>query len=238
MGSQRRVTPKKKIRRRARRKFGMQMPNSEKRLPAPSRGELRRAAERMPMGNATTSEIAMARAASWRLGRMRRPTFSITGSRLRMDWPRSPWRIRPIQCAYCSASGRSRPRSRRSVSFTPASTDSAIIASIGSPGVRWISMNTPAETRNSTGMVATIRCRISCHMERGRVLLEPHLAEPHHPVRHRIVALHPGAEGLGLDGVHDEEHGQLVLQQPDQLAEELLAVGLARRLAGLVENGV
>jgi len=142
----------------------MQMPNSENRLPAPSRGELRRAAERIPMGNATTSEIPMARAASWRLGRMRRPTFSMTGSRLRMDRPKSPWRMRPIQWAYCRASGRSRPSSRRRVSLTPASTDSAIMTSMGSPGVRWISMNTPAETRKSTGMVAAIRCRTSCHI--------------------------------------------------------------------------
>src|SRR6187431_2893581 len=50
MGSQRSVTPKKKIRRRARRKFGMQMPKSAKVVPARSTGPFRRAADRTPTG--------------------------------------------------------------------------------------------------------------------------------------------------------------------------------------------
>jgi len=101
IGSQRRVTPNTKISRRAMRKFGMQMPKRANEVPRRSTAELRRAAERIPMGVATRSEIAIARPASCRLGLMRRATFSITGSWLRIERPRSPCSRRPIQDAYC-----------------------------------------------------------------------------------------------------------------------------------------
>ena len=78
----------------------MQMPKRANEVPTRSSAELRRAAERMPMGVATSREMAIARPASCRLGLMRRPTFSMTGSRLRMEWPRSPWSSRPIHVAY------------------------------------------------------------------------------------------------------------------------------------------
>ncbi len=78
----------------------MQMPNRANEVPTRSTEVLRRAAERIPMGVAMISEMAMASPASWRLGRMRLPTFSITGSRLRIEWPRSPRRSRPIHAAY------------------------------------------------------------------------------------------------------------------------------------------
>jgi hypothetical protein len=121
MGSQRRVTPKKKIRRRARRKFGMQMPNSEKRLPAPSRGELRRAAERMPMGNATTSEIAMARAGELEAGPDaaadildHRLAVADGLAEIALEDPPHPVRVlqrqRPIQAQVAAERSPSRPR--------------------------------------------------------------------------------------------------------------------------------
>ena len=78
----------------------MQMPKSANVVPTRSTVELRRAAERMPIGVATSSEIAIASPASWRLGLIRRLTFSITGSRLRIERPRSPWSRRPIHVAY------------------------------------------------------------------------------------------------------------------------------------------
>jgi len=135
----------------------MQMPKSANVVPTRSTGRLRRTAETMPTGKAMASEIVMARAASCRLGRMRRPTFSITGSPLRMERPRSPRSTRPIHAAYCTGIGRSSPSSLRRFSLTEASTDSAIMASIGSPGVRWSSVNTPAVTSSRTGMVASRR---------------------------------------------------------------------------------
>src|SRR4029453_17229152 len=97
IGNHRSVTPKTKISRSAMRKFGMQMPNSANEVPKRSTAVWRGAAERMPTGVATTREMAIASPASWRLGRIRRPTFSITGSWLRIDRPRAPWRVRPIQ---------------------------------------------------------------------------------------------------------------------------------------------
>ncbi len=75
---------------------------------------------------------------------MRRPTFSMTGSPLRMERPRSPCSRRPIHAAYWTVE---RPveaqLARAALAFTVASTDSAIMASIGSPGVRWRSAKTP-----------------------------------------------------------------------------------------------
>ncbi len=68
IGSQRSVTPKTKISRSAMRKLGMQMPNSANEVPKRSTAVLRRAAERMPTGVATTREMAIASPASWRLG--------------------------------------------------------------------------------------------------------------------------------------------------------------------------
>src|SRR6185295_7379293 len=128
--------------------------------------------------------------------------------------------------------------SLRSCRLTPSSTDSAIMASIGSPGVRWMSAKTPAVTSRSTGIVATSRRRISRPTAAAAGLLQPDVLEAHHAVRDRVVALHPRAEGLGLDRVDDEDHRQLVLQDAHELAEELLALGLARELAGPVEQGI
>jgi len=137
----------------------MQMPNSANVAPARSIAVLRRIAETIPTGKATSSEIVIAKNASSRLGRKRRLTFSMTGSPFLIERPRSPRSRRPIQATYCTWIGRSSPSSRRSVSFTVASTDSAIMTSIGSPGVRWSNRNTPAVTRNRTGTVALNRRR-------------------------------------------------------------------------------
>jgi hypothetical protein len=60
IGSHRSVTPKTKISRSAMRKLGMQMPNSANEVPKRSTAVLRRAAERMPTGVATTREMAIA----------------------------------------------------------------------------------------------------------------------------------------------------------------------------------
>ena len=137
----------------------MQMPNSANVVPSRSTEVLRRTAEAMPTGTAMSSETAMARPASCRLGRMRRPTFSTTGSPLRIEWPRSPRSSRPIHARYCTASGRSSPSSARRLALAVASADSAIIASTGSPGVRCNSAKTPAVTRSRTGTVAARRRR-------------------------------------------------------------------------------
>src|SRR5258705_117076 len=219
----------------------MQIPNSANVAPARSTAVLRRIADTIPTGKATTSEIVIAKNASSRLGRSRRLTFSMTGSPLRIERPRSPCSSRPIQAAYWRCRGWSSPSSRRRFSFTVASTDSAIMTSIGSPGVRWSRRNTPAVTRNRTGTVAPSRRRTRRPITRWSVVAssgQPHVLESHHPVGDRLVALHLRAEGLRLDRVHDEHHRQLVLKNLRQVAEQLLALGLARPLAAPVEQGI
>src|SRR2546426_12439157 len=108
------------------------------------------------------------------------------------------------------------------------------MTSMGSPGVRWMRVNTPAMTSSSTGTVARRRRRMRRPTGRGGGrLLQPDGPEAHHAVRDRLIALHLEAEGLGLDGMDDVDHGQLVLQDPRQLAVELLALLAARGLARL-----
>src|SRR5262245_22842120 len=113
------------------------------------------------------------------------------------------------------------------------------MASMGSPGVRWISAKTPALTRRRTGTVARRRRRTRRPTARASPrLLHPHVLEAHHAVGNGVVTLHAGAERLGLDGMDDEHHRQLLVQQTNELAVELLALRLARHLPRLVEQGV
>src|SRR5687767_1264614 len=97
------------------------------------------------------------------------------------------------------------------VSFTVASTDSAIMASIGSPGVRCRSVKTPAVTSSSTGTVAASRRRRSRPISgSGGSAAEPHVLEAHHAVRYGLVARHLRRERLRLDRMHRVDHRQLV----------------------------
>jgi len=170
----------------------MQIPSRANVVPAPSTTVLRRAAETRPTGKATATAMTSAQVASWRLGLIRRLTFVTTGSWLRMERPRSPRSSRAIQERYWRGSGWSSPSSRRRLVFTEASTDSAIMASTGSPGVRWMSAKTPAVTRKSTGTVASTRRRTRPVMEserrrrRGRSGDRPALG--HHPGSGRLAA--------------------------------------------------
>src|SRR6185503_6370334 len=107
------------------------------------------------------------------------------------------------------------------------------MASIGSPGVRCRSEKTPAVTRSRTGMVAPRRRRI-----RRATSPQPDVLEPHHPVGDRLVADDARTERLRLDRMDDVDHRQLVLDEPRHLAKELLALRLAARLSGLVEQRV
>src|SRR5262249_16486354 len=104
------------------------------------------------------------------------------------------------------------------------------MTSIGSPGVRWISVNTPPVTSTNTGTVARRRRRTRRPTRTAARLLQPDRPEPHHAVRDGLVALHAQAEGLRLDGMDDVDHRQLVLEDLRQLAEKLLPFGLARDL--------
>src|SRR5436309_13865790 len=116
------------------------------------------------------------------------------------------------------------------------------MTSIGSPGVRWSRRNTPAVTRSRTGTVAPSRRRTRRPITRGSsgdaASGQPHVLEPHHPVGDRLVAADLRVEGLGLDGMDDEHHRQLVLEDLGQVAEELLALGLVGYLARAVEQRV
>src|SRR5438552_18165077 len=108
------------------------------------------------------------------------------------------------------------------------------MVSMGAPRVRWSRAKTPSVTSRSTGTVAASRCRTS----RPKRLPQPDVLEAHHPVGDRVVALDPRAERLRLDRMDDEEHRQLLLQEPGQLAVELLALGRARDFTRLVEQEV
>ena len=124
-----------------------------------------------------------------------------TGSRLRIERPEvaaqqapHPGRVLHVERLVEAQ------LARAGVAFTVASTDSAIMASMGSPGVRWSSANTPArdeeQHRDRRDQAAQDELATS---RAAAALFQPHVLEPHHPVRDRLVALHPRAEGLRLD---------------------------------------
>src|SRR5947209_13690738 len=109
------------------------------------------------------------------------------------------------------------------------------MASTGSPGTRWINRKTPRLTRNSTGSVATSRRRISWPTG---LLLEPDRLEAHHAIGDRRVALHFRAERLRLDRVNDEDRRCLLAQDLNELAVQLLALGVVVDLTRLLQQPV
>src|SRR6185295_8206109 len=98
-----------------------------------------------------------------------------------------------------------------------------------------MSRNTPSVTRNRTGTVATRRRRISWPTAISG-LLEPHAFEPHHAVGDGWIGLHFGTEGFRLDGMNDEDRGGFLAQDLDELAVQLLPLGVVRHLACLFQQ--
>src|SRR4029453_6441335 len=100
-----------------------------------------------------------------------------------------------------------------------------------------MSRKTPPLTRRSTGIVASRRRRTR-RPTWERALLQPDVLEAHHAIGNRVVVLHPRRERLRLDGVDNEDHRQLLLEESGELTEEPLALGLSPRPPRLFGEGV
>ena len=156
-GSHFNSTPMPKMSMSPSQKAGMDIPSSAKNISPWSMMVLAFHAARTPMGMAKLSAIISEAIASDSVGSMRSTTASKTGLLRKIDSPKSPLNIRPMNSPNWMCKGLCSPRLTRncsmssSLAFSPAST------AAGSPGVRRNMRNATSATKKSTGMAATMR---------------------------------------------------------------------------------
>ena len=135
-------------------KLGIETPQRDTALAARSQTVLRRTAEKTPAGMAIPMAMRSEKPASCIVMGSFTATVLITGSRVRMDSPRSPWSASVSQRKYCTGMGSFRPYFAR-ISWSPASSASVpAITRAGSPGI----MRTPVKT------ISVIRKRVTMEM--------------------------------------------------------------------------
>ncbi len=86
-------------------------------------------------------------------------SISSTGRCWAMELPRSPAARRLSHTRNCTATGLSRPMSRRSSASARGFSRSPSISCAGSPGMARISTNTITATISNVGTASAIRCR-------------------------------------------------------------------------------
>src|SRR5215471_3647661 len=141
-GSQPRRTDSSRISMIPSQKLGMESPQSETPLARRSHAVFRRSAENTPAGMAMAIAIKRERhASSMVIGSFFATVFT-TGSRVRIDSPRSPRTARRAQRRYCTGMGSRRPYFSRISSSPAASASVPAMTRAGSPGI----MRTPVNT--------------------------------------------------------------------------------------------
>src|SRR5580765_3773414 len=208
-GSQPSRTEKNRISMIPSQKLGIDSPHRDTPLASRSQSVFRRVAEKTPAGIAMPTAISTdSHASSMVIGSFRATVFT-TGSRVRMDSPRSPRSASPAQRRYWSTMGSLSPYFSR-ISSSPAGSASVPpITRAGSPGMRRTPVNTITLITNS---VATeIAARWIRNSSTGRHRAAPGFAargglrasvpgralEADQAVRDRLVALE--ALGKGRD---------------------------------------
>ena len=141
-------------------KFGTETPHSDAPLASTSHAVLRRTAARTPAGMAMASAMRTARQASSTVIGSFFATVAVTGSRVRIDRPRSPCSASAAQRAYCTGIGSLSPYFARISSSPAASASVPAITRAGSPGI----MRTPVKTT----MLITISVTIEIATRRIR----------------------------------------------------------------------
>ena len=123
-------------------KLGIDSPHRDTPLASRSQIVLRRVAEKTPAGIAMPTAISTeSHASSMVIGSFLATVFT-TGSRVRIDSPRSPRSASPIQRRYWRTMGSFRPYFSR-ISSSPAGSASVPpITRAGSPGIRRTPVNT------------------------------------------------------------------------------------------------
>src|SRR5687767_6971810 len=188
-----------------------------------------------PRPNARTEEAT----ARTRLFVSASRTSSMTGRRVAMDRPRSPWATRPSHRAYCTGSGASKPYARLTASISAWLASPGMTAAIGSPGARWTIANTMTLAPSKVGTASRNRRATNAHIflarhAHRREVDEPglRLHEPLHLRRERarieIVGHEDPRRVVDEDLVRPRQDGVLLLQikRPLGLLDQLVHLGV------------
>src|SRR6059036_436035 len=215
-------------------KLCMLAPKSDASALSRSSGELRRAAERTPSAIPPSVDSSRALAARTMVAWKRRSTSPSTGRFIQSERPRSPWSTRPIQRAYCTGSGSSRPSSvRRQVTSSCVAWGPSMI-SAGSPGDRWSTAKTTIDTPRRTGPTRSSRRRRKSATPPG--LLERDRLHAQVEARMEPEALDPLCVGGRLHLVVDEDPRRIVVQDALRLPVHLGAFRLVRGESRLAQQ--
>src|SRR5437588_8537607 len=151
-GSQPRRTEKNRISMIPSQKLGTDTPHNDALLASTSQAVLRRTAASTPAGIAIASAMSTARQASSTVIGSFFATVVITGSRVRIERPRSPRAASAAQRRYCTGIGSFSPYLARISSSPAASASVPAITRAGSPGI----MRTPVKTTTLITISVTI----------------------------------------------------------------------------------
>src|SRR5215813_6985101 len=207
-------------------KLGMLAPKSEASALSRSTSELRRAADSTPRAMPPSVDSSRALTVSTTVAWKRRSTSPSTGRFIQSERPRSPWSTRPIQRAYCTGSGSSRPSSVLSREMSSWVACGPSMISAGSPGDRWRTAKTTIDTPSSTGPTRRSRRRRKSATPAG--LLERDRLHAQVEARMEPEALDPLRVGGRLHLVVDEDPRWIVVQDTLRLAVHLGSFRLVR----------
>src|SRR5262245_51562934 len=215
-------------------KLGMLAPKSEASALNRSTSELRRAADSTPRAMPPSVDSSRALTVSTTVAWKRRSTSPSTGRFIQSERPRSPWSTRPIQRAYCTGSGSSRPSSVLSREMSSWVACGPSMISAGSPGDRWRTAKTTIDTPSSTGPTRRSRRRRKSATPAG--LLERDRLHAQVEARMEPEALDPLRVGGRLHLVVDEDPRWIVVQDTLRLPVHLGAPGLIGDRARLAQQ--
>src|SRR5437879_2593644 len=205
-------------------KLGMLAPKSDASALSRSSSELRRAADSTPSAMPPSVESSRALAARTTVAWKRRSTSPSTGRFIQSERPRSPCSTRPIQRAYCTGSGSSRPSSVRSRVMSSWVAYGPSMISAGRPGEMWRTAKTTSDTPSRTGPTRRSRRRRKSATPLG--LLERDRLHAQVEARMEPEALDPLRVGGRLHLVVDEDPRRIVVQDALRLAVHLGTFGL------------
>src|SRR5204862_1225579 len=233
-GSQPSRTEKNRISMIPSQKLGTETPQSDAPLASTSQAVLRRTAASTPAGIAIASAMSTERQASSTVIGSFLATVVITGSRVRIERPRSPWSASPAQRRYWTGIGSFSPYFARISSSPAASASVPAITRAGSPGI----IRTPVKTM--TLMRTSVTAEMKARRTRNSVtrLLPARPLDADQTVRDGLVALQVLRERgdviLEVE-VEDVAAGEDVIHR---LAVEGRALGDIAHLPRLVQESI
>src|SRR5215510_930618 len=143
-------------------------------------------------------------------------TRRMAGRLSRMELPKSPRGAARRKATYCSASGRSRPRSRRVCSISSRVALWSTRKAAGSPVRRTRKKTTVTTPQTTTSAWRNRRSRKA----RIRSFPESHAAEVHVQLGQRREAQHARAVGVDLDLLVERHHRGPVADLPLELGQD------------------